>query len=80
MLKTVVSALLPIILTLALGFFAAWHKDFKADQASVLDRMVMLCALPMSLFAGMVTTKRGQHKQAQQTMAPACSSAMCRRS
>jgi malonate transporter and related proteins len=60
MLKTVVSALLPIVVTLALGFFAAWHKDFKADQASVLNRMVMLYALPMSLFAGMVTTKRGQ--------------------
>jgi malonate transporter and related proteins len=35
MLKTVVSALLPIVVTLALGFFAAWHKDFKADQPPV---------------------------------------------
>jgi malonate transporter and related proteins len=55
MLKTVVSALLPIVVTLALGFFAAWYEDFKADQASVLNRMVMLYALPMSLFAGMAT-------------------------
>jgi malonate transporter and related proteins len=44
MLSTVVGALLPIVVTLAPGFFAAWHKDFKADQASVLNRMVMLYA------------------------------------
>ena len=60
MLNTVVGALLPIVVTLVFGFFAAWHKDFTADQASVLNRMVMLYALPLSLFAGMVTTKRGQ--------------------
>ncbi len=60
MLNTVVGALLPIVVTLVLGFFAAWHKDFNIDQASVLNRMVMLYALPMSLFAGMVTTRRGE--------------------
>jgi hypothetical protein len=36
-----------------INFFAAWHHDFGAAQASVLNRMVMLYALPMSLFAGM---------------------------
>ena len=58
--STVIGALLPVVVTLALGFFAAWHHQFSADQASVLNRMVMLYALPMSLFAGMVTTRRAE--------------------
>jgi len=52
MLNTVIGTLLPIVVTLVLGFFAVWHKDFNTDQASALNRMVMLYALPMSLFAG----------------------------
>jgi hypothetical protein len=44
---------------LALGFFAGWHHDFTPAQASVLNRMVLLHALPLMLFAGMVTIKRG---------------------
>jgi malonate transporter and related proteins len=51
-------AVAAMVVTLVLGFFAAWHHQFSADQASVLNRMVMLYALPMSLFAGMVTTRR----------------------
>ena len=43
-----------------LGFAAGWHHDFDAKQASVLNRMVMLYALPLSLFAGMVGTPRDQ--------------------
>ncbi|MGW4490543.1 AEC family transporter [Streptomyces sp. NPDC004376] len=60
MLHTVLGALLPIVLTLVLGFLAAWHHDFTTAQASVLNRMVMLYALPLSLFAGMVTTRRSE--------------------
>jgi hypothetical protein len=56
--NTVVGALLPLIVTLALGFFAAWRHDFTAAQASVLNRMVLLYALPLLLFAGTVTIKR----------------------
>ncbi len=52
MLNTVIGTLLPIVVTLVFGFFAAWRKDFSTDQASILNRMVMLYALPMSLFAG----------------------------
>ena len=55
----VVGALLPLIVTLALGFFAGWRHDFTPAQASVLNRMVLLYALPLMLFAGMVTIKRG---------------------
>lgn len=60
MASALATALLPIIVTLVLGFFAGWHHDFSADQAGVLNRMVMLYALPLSLFAGMVTVKRGE--------------------
>lgn len=42
MLDTIVAALLPIVITLMLGFAAGWHHDFDAKQASVLNRMVML--------------------------------------
>jgi malonate transporter and related proteins len=58
--STVIAALLPLVVTLAFGYFAGWHRDFTADQAAVLNRMVMLYALPLSLFAGMVTTTRGE--------------------
>jgi len=56
--NAVVGALLPLIVTLALGFFAGWRHDFTPEQASVLNRMVLLYALPLMLFAGMVTIKR----------------------
>jgi malonate transporter and related proteins len=57
--NAVVGALLPLIVTLAFGFFAGWRHDFTPAQASVLNRMVLLYALPLMLFAGMVTIKRG---------------------
>ena len=56
--NAVVGALLPLIVTLGLGFFAGWRHDFTPAQASVLNRMVLLYALPLMLFAGMVTIKR----------------------
>lgn len=60
MIETVIGALLPIVVTLVLGFVAGWHHDFDAKQATVLNRMVMLYALPLSLFAGMIGTDRAQ--------------------
>ena len=60
MIGTIVGALLPIVITLLLGFVAGWHHDFDAKQATVLNRMVMLYALPLNLFAGMVSTRRDQ--------------------
>src|ERR1700678_673144 len=56
--NAVVGALLPLIVTLAFGFFAAWRHDFTSEQALVLNRMVLLYALPLLLFAGTVTIKR----------------------
>lgn len=58
MMETIIAALLPIVVTLMLGFFAGWHHDFDAKQASVLNRMVMLYALPLILFAGMMGIDR----------------------
>ncbi|HTV47306.1 MAG TPA: AEC family transporter [Phycisphaerae bacterium] len=60
MLATIVGCLLPIVVTLLLGYIAGWHRDFDANQATVLNRMVMLYALPMLLFAGMVSITRDQ--------------------
>ncbi|MBV8401468.1 MAG: AEC family transporter [Acetobacteraceae bacterium] len=60
MATTIISALLPIVITLLFGFFAGWHHDFDRKQAAVLNRMVMLYALPLVLFAGMVGTPRSE--------------------
>jgi len=56
MIQMIISALLPIVATLFLGFFAGRHHDFNQDQASVLNRMVMLYALPLLLFSGILVT------------------------
>ena len=58
MISTIISALLPIVVTLMLGFAAGWHQDFDGKQAAILNRMVMLYALPLNLFAGMMSTPR----------------------
>lgn len=58
MTSTIIAALLPIVVTLFLGYFAGWHRDFDAKQGGVLNRMVMLYALPLSLFAGMMGIER----------------------
>jgi malonate transporter and related proteins len=60
MIYTIVGALLPTVVTLLLGLVAGWHHDFDAKKATVLNSMVMLYALPLSLFAGMVTVSRDQ--------------------
>src|ERR1700751_3588616 len=58
MLSPFLAALLPIVVTMLLGFIAAWHHDFNEKQASTLNRMVLLYAVPMGLFAGTVSTRR----------------------
>ncbi|HGM9948378.1 MULTISPECIES: AEC family transporter [unclassified Providencia] len=56
MLDTIITALLPIVVTLLLGYFAGYRHDFSKDQAGVLNKMVMLYALPLLLFAGILNT------------------------
>jgi malonate transporter and related proteins len=52
--STIITALLPVVVTLLLGFMAGWHQDFDEKQATILSRMVLLYALPLYLFAGIV--------------------------
>jgi malonate transporter and related proteins len=56
MVQTILSALAPIVFTLLLGFVAAWRHDFGPKEASVLNRMVLLYAVPLALFVGTVGT------------------------
>ena len=58
MVRTILSALAPIVFTLLLGFVAAWRHDFGPKEASVLNRMVLLYAVPLALFVGTVGTSR----------------------
>jgi hypothetical protein len=63
MLNTVLSALLPMVITFLLGFVAAWRHDFGSKDASTLNRMVLLYAVPLALFAGTATTSRAALSQ-----------------
>jgi hypothetical protein len=58
--ETVLTALAPVLVTLLLGFVAAWHHDFGAKEASILNRMVLLYAVPVALFVGTVGTPRAE--------------------
>ncbi len=58
MLYTVLGAVLPIVVTMLLGFLAAWHHDFDAARASTLNKMVLLYAIPVGLFVQTVDVHR----------------------
>src|SRR6202045_368707 len=58
MLDIILSALLPMVVTFVLGFVAAWRHDFGSKDASTLNRMVLVYAVPLALFAGTVMTSR----------------------
>src|ERR1700736_3012449 len=58
MLNIILSALLPMVVTFLLGFVAAWRHDFGSKDAPTLNRMVLIYAVPLALFAGTVTTSR----------------------
>ncbi len=57
---TIVNALLPVFVTLLLGYLAAWHHDADSKAANTLNAMVMTYTLPLSLFAGTVAIPRQQ--------------------
>ena len=48
----ILGALLPVIVTLALGMLAGWRRDEDTQAAESLNRMVLVYALPLALFAG----------------------------
>jgi hypothetical protein len=52
-----------MVVTFLLGFVAAWRHDFAQKDASTLNRMVLLYAVPLALFAGTVTTSRAALSQ-----------------
>jgi len=58
--RTVVNALLPVVLTLLLGYLAGWHHDADTAVASVLNRIVLTYALPLALFTGTVANSRAE--------------------
>lgn len=60
MLSTLLSAIAPAVVTLGIGFMAAREKTFSPSDASVLNRLVMRYALPLSLFVGTVRTSRAE--------------------
>src|ERR1700749_40215 len=60
MLETIAAALLPALITVLLGYVAAWHHDFKREDAAVLNRMVLTYALPLALSVDTVDTPRAQ--------------------
>jgi malonate transporter and related proteins len=55
---SIAGALLPIAVTLLLGFVGAWRGDFRREDASILNRLVLTYALPLVLFAGTINTTR----------------------
>ncbi len=63
MLRTILGALLPMVVTFLLGLMAAWHHDFGQKEASILNRMVLLYAVPLALFAGTVMSSRAELSQ-----------------
>jgi len=62
-LNTILGALLPMVVTFLLGFVAAWHHDFVTKDAAILNRMVLVYAVPLALFAGTVSTPRAELSQ-----------------
>lgn len=60
MLERILGALLPAVITIVLGYFAARHHDFEQEDVPVLNRMVIGYALPLSLFVGVVQAGRDE--------------------
>jgi hypothetical protein len=52
-----------MVVTFLLGFVAAWRGDFGPKDAAILNRMVLLYAVPLMLFAGTVSTPRAELSQ-----------------
>jgi malonate transporter and related proteins len=58
MIETIVGALLPVVITIGLGYLAARHHDFGPREVPILIRMVLTYALPVALFVGTVSRTR----------------------
>ena len=60
MISVILGALLPVVVTLALGMLAGWHRDQDVGAARSLNRMVLVYALPLALFVGTITIPRSE--------------------
>jgi hypothetical protein len=52
-----------MVVTFLLGFLAAIRGDFGPKDATILNRMVLLYAVPLMLFAGTVSRPRAELSQ-----------------
>jgi malonate transporter and related proteins len=69
---TIAGALLPIVITILLGFVGAWRGDFQRQDASILNRLVLTYALPLMLFAGTLGTSRASLSQGVPLLIVSC--------
>jgi malonate transporter and related proteins len=60
MFEKILGALLPAVITILLGYFAARHHDFQQKEVPTLNRMVFSYALPLSLFVGVLSAGRAE--------------------
>ncbi|AMA26563.1 AEC family transporter [Klebsiella pneumoniae] len=51
-------AILPVIITVIIGYISGKRKDFNWQQAGDINKIVMLYSLPLSIFSNMVMTPR----------------------
>jgi predicted permease len=65
-------ALLPLVVTFLLGFWAARRGEFGPKDGAVLNRMVLRYAVPLMLFAGMVSTPRAELSRDLPLLAALC--------
>ncbi|MGR7273765.1 AEC family transporter [Klebsiella aerogenes] len=54
----ILGAILPVIITVLIGYISGKRKDFNWQQAVDINKIVMLYALPLSIFSNMVMTPR----------------------
>jgi hypothetical protein len=60
MISIIIGALLPVVVTLALGMLAGWHRDQDVAAARSLNHVVLTYALPLALFSGTITIPRAE--------------------
>ncbi len=68
----IAGALLPIVITFLLGFVGAWRGDFKREDASILNRLVLTYALPLMFFSGTLSTSRANLSQGVPLLIVSC--------
>ncbi|HFZ1655044.1 TPA: AEC family transporter [Klebsiella aerogenes] len=54
----ILGAILPVIITVLIGYISGKRKDFNWQQTGDINTIVMLYALPLSIFSNMVMTPR----------------------